>query len=309
MTGQAQHRNFDLFVGVDWSGAKGPYQAGLSVFAAPCDGTAPERVKPPAGQRWSRQMIIDYLLALAEDKRVLAGIDFAFSYPVTDLEGRISGFFPGYRHAPDTAPDLWAMIEDVNKDQLHLYGGGIWDHAQLAAYYNAPGGRKGKRFVSRRRLTEQVARSVKSPSPTFNCVGPAGVGTGSLAGMRALNHMSGLAHIWPFSKPETASRPLHLVEIFPSYYFAMAGIRPVNGQHGQADILNQALAHFASQPMPAGFRADGPDADQADAVIASAALRALSDDAGCWRAAEDASLEAARQEGWIFGVKSAMDEA
>ena len=27
-------RDFDCFVGIDWSGARGPYQAGLAVFLA-----------------------------------------------------------------------------------------------------------------------------------------------------------------------------------------------------------------------------------------------------------------------------------
>ena len=72
----------------------------------------------------------------------------------------------------------------------------------------------------------------KAPSRP-SIVGPAGVGTGSLAGMRALHHLSDIAHIWPFDDAATASRPLHLVEIFPSHYFALAGIR-VNGPMASA---------------------------------------------------------------------------
>ena len=39
-----------------------------------------------------------------------------------------------------------------------------------------------------------------SPSPTFNCVGPGAVGTGSIAGMRMLNFLKNKVHIWPFEE-------------------------------------------------------------------------------------------------------------
>ena len=54
-------REFELFVGIDWSGAKGPRQLGLSVFAAGPGNSVPERVLPPDGRYWSRLAIIDYL--------------------------------------------------------------------------------------------------------------------------------------------------------------------------------------------------------------------------------------------------------
>ena len=171
----------------------------------------------------------------------------------------------------------------------------------LGAYYNAPGGRRGTAFASRRRLAEQVARDVKSPSPTFNCVGPAGVGTGSLAGMRALHQLSSFAHIWPFDDAGTASRPLHLVEIFPSYYFALAGIKPVNGAHGERENINQALAYFGSDPVSADFQANGPDHDEADALDICGGLALV-----CRRSLiSGLCLLMRRAEGWIFGVKSA----
>ena len=54
---------------------------------------------------------------------------------------------------------------------------------------------------------------------------------------------------WPFDNPDTVSRPLHLVEVFPSYYFALAGIKPVNGAHGERENINQALACFGSDSV------------------------------------------------------------
>ena len=291
---------FDAFVGIDWSGAKGEFQPGLSVFSASRGTAAPVRIEPPSGRFWSRQAIKNYLDELSANKRVLAGIDFAFAYPVTDENDQLCGYYPGYPNAPHHAADLWELIDQKNQNQPHFYGGGIWDDETLGPYYNAPSGRRGKLFRSRRRLTEQVARAVKSPSPTFNCVGPASVGTGSLAGMRLLNTLFDKAHIWPFSGAGTGSRSLYLVEIFPTYYFAVAGIRAVKGAHGQVENINQALHVFNSEPVSSSFNAAGPDYDEADALISAAALRFFARQEDFWKTPEQAS-----REGWIFGVRSA----
>jgi len=287
---------FDFFVGIDWSGAKGRRHKGISVFCAPHGTAVPEKVMPPSGNAYfSRREVVSYLQHLSTDARVLAGIDFAFAYPFAD-EGV---YFPGLAASlvqPGDAPSLWALVDDCNGDAFDLYGGMIWDHPHYGAYYNAPAGRKGARFRSRRRITEQAAASVKSPSPTFNCVGPAGVGTGSLAGMRLCHHFANKASIWPFVKRSEAS--LTLVEIFPSYYFAMAGIKVINGAHTDPKNINHALSFFGSAPVPDDFIAAGPDGDDADALISAAALRGLSGDKSLWDVPP-----AAQKEGWIFGVK------
>ena len=291
-------RDFDCFVGIDWSGARGPYQAGLAVFLAEAGHSPPMRVSPPDTQRWSRRAIADWLSDLASRRRVLAGIDFAFAYPIHDMDGSECGYFPQMPNSPQHASALWQLIEDINSDQPYLYGGAIWDHPEYGAYYNAPSGRRGVKFRSRRRQTEQVARAVKSPSPTFNCVGPAGVGTGSLAGMRLLHHFYESAEIWPFANHRAGSKNLTLVEIFPSYYFALAGIRAVKGNHGKIEVLNAALSYFGSDRLAADFSAGGPDFDEADAAISAAALRALASHTELWT-----PEQVSAREGWIFGVK------
>ena len=44
---------FDLFVGVDWSGARGETHRGISVFAADKGDAPPHPVNPPDGaMRW-----------------------------------------------------------------------------------------------------------------------------------------------------------------------------------------------------------------------------------------------------------------
>ena len=288
--------SFDYFVGIDWSGAKGRAHRGISIFTATDGSGVPIKQMPPHNKKaFSRADVIAYLEALSKKGSVLAGIDFAFAYPVDEA----GHYFPDLENTelqPQDAPALWALIDEVNQGADDYYGGLIWDHNPLGVYYNAPAGRKGPRFQSRRRRTEEAARSVKAPSPTFNCVGPAGVGTGSLAGMRLCHHFARSATIWPFFKNEGAS--LSLVEIFPSYYFKLAGITPIGSDYTKPQSMNKALRFFETAPVADDFNAEGPDADDADALISAAALRFLSKDKDYL----DVPL-IARREGWIFGVK------
>ena len=287
---------FDFFVGIDWSGAKGDAHKGIAVFICHEGDSVPTKIAPPNGKRaFSRGDILLLLRDLSQKGRVLAGIDFAFAYPI-DAQGH---YFPALKQGtqPEDAPALWALIDEINHTAPDFYGGLLWDHPDYGRYYNAPSGRKGTHFASRRRLTEEVASAVKSPSPTFNCVGPAGVGTGSLAGMRFSHALAGEAEIWPFFENKDAS--LSVVEIFPSYYFTLAGIKPVKGVQAKPPALNQALAFFGTQPVGDDFQAAGPDHDDADALISAAALRHFSRDSAIWKVPMQA-----RREGWIFGVKS-----
>ena len=48
---------FDRFVGIDWSGAKGPRQRGIQVSLARPGRDAPERVDPPDGRAWGRDRL------------------------------------------------------------------------------------------------------------------------------------------------------------------------------------------------------------------------------------------------------------
>ena len=289
--------SFDLFVGIDWSGAKGSQHRGISVFSCERGQLCPKRVAPPKGQKaFARADVIAYLERVCQSATVLAGIDFAFAYPLNE-EGVYFPNLPKGAHQPASARQLWQLIDEICCEGPDYYGGAIWDHPHYGPYYNAPSGRRGAKFHSRRRLTEKAASAVKSPSPTFNCVGPAGVGTGSLAGMRLCHHFADQASIWPFFDHQTAA--LTLVEIFPSYYFKLAGVRPEKGFQATTDGLNQALRYYGCEPVHEGFTAQGPDGDDADALISAAALRDFARDKTIWDVPASA-----QHEGWIFGVRS-----
>ena len=285
---------FDYFAGIDWSGAKGRAHAGIRIALAEAGSSAPpDLVSPPGGRAWSRAAVRDWLLDFSAERRLLAGVDFAFAFAFSDT----GAYFPGWPDSPGTAIELWALIDHLGAGEPDFYGGAIWRHPLLGRYFNAPG-QRGDLFASRRRETEQAARQFRSPSPVFNCVGPAGVGTGSLAGMRLLHHLAGRAARWPFEDPQGAQ--LMLTEIFPGWYFARAGLKPSPDTHN----LNQALVFYNSRPVAEDFVASGPDGDEADALIAAAALRWLADQPTVWQLPQ-----AAQAEGWIFGVESSNQDA
>lgn len=306
---------FDLFIGIDWSGGQAEHQKGIQVAEMGLGVSAPCLIDPPHPKGWSRASVISHLNAhKAQGKRVLAGIDFAFCHAYADK----GEYFPSYAESPKTPSGLWQLVDQTCQDFPHYYGGGIWGHRQLRQYYNAPicrdgRGGKGVRFQSRRRKTEMIAAEVnnRTPSPTFNCVGAAGVGTGSLAGMRMLHAMEDDAWIWPLSdaekvkslKAQSANEGLlALVEIYPALYFTMAGVKDAFKKAAPLDALNQGLTFFGAEPI-ASIAENLPDHDDIDAMISAAALRSLHDPQDIFPIS-DQDRPAAMREGWIFGAGS-----
>ena len=304
-SGAAGLSGFSAFLGIDWSGAKTKSHAGLQLAHALPGNGVPLRVSPPLFKYWSRQQVFDYLVATAENakgkKPVLVGIDFAFAHPFADKDS----YFPETDLSPANVVSLWAMVDQVNVGQHDLYGGAMFQHALWGDYYLAPPTYQARHYASRRRVTEIAARAAgRSPSPTFKAVGADNVSTGSLAGMRLLHQLKrqlgARLSVWPFDAIVAGQTNLVLVEIFPSFYFYRLGMVPAKKAAADPAFLNQALADYGSDGVPADFRAMGHDADEADAIIAAAALRHFST-ASSFRLSADIKA-AAQQEGWIYGV-------
>ncbi|MDP4633099.1 MAG: hypothetical protein NWS54_08305 [Porticoccaceae bacterium] len=301
----ADSAGFSAFFGIDWSGAKAKSHAGLQLAHATPGTGAPLRVSPPLSKYWSRQQVSDYLIEIAENAKgkdpVLVGIDFAFAHPFADKHS----YFPENDLSPVDVVSLWAMIDQVNAGQPDLYGGAMFRHAIWGDYYLAPPHYQARHYASRRRVTEIAARMAgRSPSPTFKAVGADNVSTGSLAGMRMLHrlkqHLGARLSVWPFDAIIAGQTNLVLVEIFPSFYFYRLGMVPAKKAAADPAFLNQALASYGSDGVPTDFRAMGHDADEADAIIAAAALRHFST-ASSFCLSPDINV-AAQQEGWIYGV-------
>ena len=282
---------FDTFVGIDWSGDKNKFQKGISVAICNKGTSAPKIIKPNKNMYWSRSSLFCFIKEIKKKNNVLLGIDFAFSYPFNEE----LSYFPGLNKTPTNPKNLWKLINEININFDNFYGGGVWQKKPYADYYNSPGF-KGSKYKSRRRQTEIDAKNkIHAPSPTFNCVGPGSVGTGSLAGMRFLHHLKDQVSIWPFKKINY--KKIVLVEIFPTYYFRMAGIQPDKTFGYDLNKINDALKFFESDNLNPNIKINGPDQDDADAIISSAALRHLSKNEKLW----DVPI-ISKKEGWIFGV-------
>ena len=294
---------FSAFIGIDWSGARGPRQPGIQVARARPGCDAPETLLPADGRYWGRGSVHDWLLAAAGEATagspVLVGIDFAFAHPFVD-EG---AYYPGLDDSPSGPAALWARIEAECAGDPHLYGGAIFAAPRLADYYLSPRNHRARFYRSRRRLTERAARdAARAPAPTFKAIGADNVATGSMAGMRLIHALrSALGPrlaVWPFDEVTPARKlSMVLVEIFPSYYFHRAGFNPARNAAADPAFMNAALAAYDSRGVGPDFTPCGADADEADAIISAAALRRFAGQGGSWTPPPAAALE-----GWIFGV-------
>ena len=286
---------FEHFIGIDWSGAKGPSLPGLQVAIAEPGNAPPILVRPKQGRWWTRPAVLEWLRETMSASRVLVGFDFAFAYAHHDL----GCYFP--ETGPDIrdARDLWILVEEVCGDVPELYGAPFYQREDLPfhRHFLSPKG-KGDLFTSRRRLTEAACADITWPHPVMKCVGAANVGTGSLAGMRLLDRlkrdMDDRVSVWPF---EEANGRSALVEIFPRLYFKRARVDPRAWRDPEA--LNQVLTHYGSEPLPKNW--SPAREDEPDALISAAALRGLSPFPGIWTTPLSIPSAQAR-EGWIFGV-------
>ncbi len=283
--------HFENYIGIDWSGDKNNVQKGISVSLCKNGVDAPIIIKSPE-KYWSRFTLIDWLNKILVKEKSLVGFDFAFSYPFYDY----SSYFPGIKDSPTNVKSLWLMIDIINQEKENLYGGEIWNQKPYCYFYNAPK-LKGKLYITRRRVTEIYAKNkIHSPSPTFNCVGPGAVGTGSLAGMRILNLFNKQVNIWPFDNYKILNKSV-FVEIFPTYYFRISSIKPEKNVGYTLKNINKSLSYFNSKPLDENQVIGGPDQDDADAIISCAALRYFSSQKNMWNVPN-----MSKKEGWIFGV-------
>ena len=294
---------FSAFIGIDWSGARGPRQPGIQMAWARPGRGVPRTILTADGRHWGRQAVHDRLLAAATTadtgSPILVGIDFAFAHPFMDA----GAYYPGLDDSPDGPAALWARIEAECAYDPHFYGGAMFAAPRFADYYLSPRNHRAPRYRSRRRLTELAARdAARAPSPTFKAIGADNVATGSMAGMRLIHALRGALGprlaVWPFDDVTRLDRrSMVLVEIFPSYYFHRAGLNPAKNAAAAPAFMNAALKAYDSRGVGADFAPRGSDADEADAIISAAALRWFAGQAASWTPPPAAALE-----GWIFGV-------
>ena len=285
---QMPGRTFESFVAIDWSGAKGNRHKGIAIAETHSD-AAPRLVRP--GHIWSREEVVEWLLARAAKTPTLFGFDFSFAPPIVEKGEYLLGE-PG---VPKTAREFWAYVEDHCDDEdlgaasflevahrRHFYFGiadgvkaGFMHFRQCDARLNAQGGRK--------------------TASAYDAIGAAQVAKASFSGMRLLHRLDGSVAIWPMEPlPGNGSA---VVEIYTRIYLRRAGLTGVK-LRSRAE-LNRALKGLGSRPARLRFE---PNDHQTDALVTAAGMRQLALTEPRAFDPEGLTPAIARSEGWTFGV-------
>jgi hypothetical protein len=209
--------NFDLFVGIDYSGAETATSrlSGLQVYTAQ-PGCPPENRRSATlaktGQpcNWSRKEIAEWLITSAQQGvRYIAGIDHAFSFP--------RGYFERY----DLTNWLGFVDDFVEHWPTHLDGVTVESirRGVPPPALNWPGPRLRIGTATEFRLCERWTSSTQS---VFKMDGQGIVGKSTHAGIPWLKHVRDVAgdllHIWPFDGWRIPEAKSVLAEVYPSIF-------------------------------------------------------------------------------------------
>ncbi len=285
---------FDTFIAIDWSGAKGRYD-GIAVAKCNAGRSAPCLVTPMAS-RWTRSEIVNWICRQLDGKqRLLIGLDFAFGFP---FEGQDVGYLGGRAKQLDSVFSLWELIEEkccVDPDfgcttfiEDPVYASLFWKSGPLP-----------EAWVERKRRTELacVEATQTRPETVYKLIGSKQVGKSSVTGIRVLNQIRSAkkecVSFWPFDEVRGSA----IVEIYPTL-FRKSGTGSVAKLRSQD--LKTALAVLGSDSMHRSRSGDLSD-HETDALISAAGLRSLARIPATWSHPELASPRVQR-EGWILGV-------
>ena len=279
---------FEAFVAIDWSGAKGRRHKGIAIAEARGD-SAPRLVRP--GHVWSREEVLGWLLERAAKEPTLFGFDFSFAPPIVDR----GEYLPGEPHVPATAREFWAYVDARSADE-DLGAASFLETAHRKHFYFgiADGAKAG--FMHFRQCDQQLNRQGgRKTASAYDAIGAAQVAKASFSGMRLLHRLDGKVAIWPMDPlPEDGSA---VVEIYTRIYLRRAGL-PGTKLRSRAD-LNRALTGLGSPPARLRFE---PNDHQTDALVTAAGMRALAREERQAFAPEGLTPHIAQAEGWTFGV-------
>lgn len=286
-------RDFEHFIAIDWSGARGNRHKAITVAIAHRDGGPPVLVERPKG--WSRAEVLALLREELPDN-ALVGLDLGIGFPFADR----TAYFPGWENSPSNAKSLWALIDRICQGDDHLSATSFVDHARASAYFRRHGGREGALFGGGRgrfRVTEETQAAMGcKPYSNFNLVGAAQVGKSSLTGMRMLHQLDGAVPVWPIDPlPRDGSV---IVEIYTALAAMAAGRSASRSKMRSYEELDAALCTLGS---PALGRAGAVDDHATDALITAAWLRHAAGNAALW-SPKGLTPKIAQTEGWTFGA-------
>ena len=279
---------FDCFVAIDWSGAKGRRHKGIAIAEA--RGDAPPRLVR-SEHVWSRDEVLDWLLKRAAREPTLFGFDFSFAPPIVEK----GEYLIGEPDVPRTAREFWAYVDGLCDDE-DLGAASFLEIAHRRHFYFGIADGVKADFVRFRqcdaRLNEQGGRKTAS---AYDAIGAAQVAKASFSGMRFLHRLDGKVAIFPMDPlPDNGSV---VCEIYTRIYLRRAGMSGTK-LRTRAE-LNTALAGLDSKPARLRFE---PNDHQTDALVTAAGMRALARSEPRAFQPEGLTPDIARREGWTFGV-------
>lgn len=289
--------DFDIFVGIDWSGAKYPIQSkAISLSWCRKGGTPPQLLSGAL----SRRDIANWILQISsQNKRVLIGIDCNLGYSSNVIIEQFGEF--------STAIDLWQEIEKLSYQDNNFHAEHFWKHDKYKNYFWSSGKQPDWYHPQDlRRITEKqcILSGLGIPESPFKFIGPKQVGKGGLSGMRLayflVKELNKKICIWPFQEIQSCT-DIILTEIYPRLFWNKAGMG--NNKIRNISDLNIALSCFKSKPIECHTNLSDHNTD---AIITAVGIRDLIQ----YRYARnynlfdtpDYILDIVRREGWIFGV-------
>jgi len=289
-------RNFDQFIGIDWSGAKTPIlNKSISVSVSDQGQEAPCLIAGP----WSRQKVANWIVDLAkQDKRILIGVDCNFGFASEIIQKQIGD--------KATVSDLWSKVDEVSKQDSNFFAGSFWSHNTYKDDFWTEGKMR-EGFDMPKRQTEILCAELGfgRPESPFKLIGAKQVGKGGLAGMRMAHYLKSTLQdkiaLWPFERDLNNKATIVMTEIYPRQFLMRTG-------HGltkvrDIDNLNKALSYLGSKP----YVSDGVLSDHdTDSLVSAVGLRYLCGDKENIPKSIShppiMSYNAQHLEGWIFGI-------
>jgi len=281
-------RQFASYVAIDWSGAKGKRHKGIAIAEARGE-AAPRLIRP--GHAWSREEVLDWLLARAAREPTLFGFDFSFAPPIVER----GEYLPGESDVPRTAREFWAYVDSLCEDEDLGAASFLEQVHRKHFYFGIADGVKAD-FVRFRQCDARLnAQGGRKTASAYDAIGAAQVAKASFSGMRFLHRLDGKVAIWPMDP-----LPAHgsaVGEIYTRIYLRRAGLSGVK-LRTRAD-LNRALKGLGSPTARLRFE---PNDHQTDALVTAAGMRLVATTEPRAFDPEGLTPEIARSEGWTFGV-------
>jgi hypothetical protein len=281
--------DFQAFVAIDWSGAKGKKHKGIAIAEARPGDSPPRLVRP--GHIWSREEVLGWLLRRAAKEPTLFGFDFSFAPPL----GPSGEYLPGEPDVPATAREFWAYVES-RSDDADLGAASFLEQAHRRHFYFGIADGVKADFMRFRQCDQRLnARGGRKTASAFDAIGAAQVAKASFSGMRLLHRLDGKVAIFPMDPiPQNGSA---VVEIYTRIYLRRAGMP--GAKLRTRKHLNEALSRLGSRPVRLRFE---PNDHQTDALVTAAGIRDLARTEPRAFAPEGLTSHIARTEGWTFGI-------